>query len=321
MRLHSRAVKPAALGVIGREHFRPVIIDEGGEGESFRYHKIEAEGTHGLLFVVEAAFGRKERQDDDFCRLLIEVNWSASIGGPFFRSNSGDARSMLDSQRVYHTSPVIVAVHVATRLPFFADRGKAAIWLTRDQAEAVTKAVVRVTEECRKASLAEEKAHDASAREHAKTAKSVAQEKRRRERDQVVGSGVLHSVIAGTVAASRTSIGNLTVLSANDPFRRDTRDGHLEGRWVAEKLRGRRVHQRGFHYLLVVAGNVVKSDGSVYQNTDEDWLWLQNAVRSARWLKYVPFGQFNDVRNEEPFVYEPEKTEAGAGYPGRPNWS
>jgi hypothetical protein len=117
------------------------------------------------------------------------------------------------------------------------------------------------------------KAHDAAAREHAKTAKSVAQEKRRRERDQVVGSGVLHSVIAGTAAASRTSIGNLTVLSpANDPFRRDTRDGHLEGRWVAEKLRGRRVHQRGFHYLLVVAGNVVKPDGSVYQNTDEDWL-------------------------------------------------
>jgi hypothetical protein len=37
-------------------------------------------------------------------------------------------------------------------------------------------------------------------------------------------------------------------------------------------------------------------------------------VRSARWLKYVPFGQFNDERNEEPFVCEPEKTEAGAGY-------
>jgi hypothetical protein len=314
MRGHSRAIKPAALGVIGREHFHQVIIDEGGDADTFRYHKIEAEGTDGLPFVLEAAFCRKEQQDSN-CRLLISINWSASIGRSPFRSNFGSTSDVLASQRVYYNSPVIVAVHLATPLPSFADRGKAVIWLTREQAEAVTKAVVRVTEEWNKARAAEERARAAVDRRRSETVKAAAREKRRRERDQVVGSGVLHSVIAEAAAACATPISNLTVLSpANDPFRRDTRDGHLEGRWVAEQLRGRRVHQRGFHYLLVVAGNVMKPGGSIYQNTDDDWLWLQNAVRSARWLKYVPFGQFRDERNEEPFVYLPAKPGAGAGY-------
>ena len=315
MRRHSRPVKAAALGIIGREHFRQVIIDEGGDADTFRYHKIEAEGVDGLPFVVEAAFG-SSRQHYRNRRMLTGINWSASIGGdPLRFPDYSSIDRVLSSQRVEYGCPVVVAVHVATPLPSFADRGKAAIWLTRTQAGAVTKAVVRVTEEWNKARLAEEKARDAATRERTKIVKAIEQEKRRRKRDQVVGSGILHSVIAEAAAACGTSISDMTVLSPkNDPFRRDTRDGHVEGQWVAEHLRSRRVHQRGFHYLLVVAGNVVKPDGSIYRNTDEDSDWLQNAVRTARWLKYVPFDQFNDERNEEPFVYVPAGNVPGEGY-------
>jgi hypothetical protein len=197
MRRHSRAVKPAVLGVIGRDHLHQVIIGSAGDVNTFRYHKIEAEGTNGLPFVVEAAFGRKAQQDCDRRLLLTGINWSASIGGnPLRFPDYSDLDQVLESQRVRYTSPVIVAVHLATPLPSFADRGKAAIWLTRDQAKAVTKAVVRVTEEWNKARAVEEKVRAAADRQRAETVKAAAQEKRRRERDQVVGSGILHRVIA-----------------------------------------------------------------------------------------------------------------------------
>jgi DNA topoisomerase VI subunit B len=305
MRRHSRAVKAAALGVIGREHFHQVIIDEGGDADTFRYHKIQPEDTDGLPFVVEAAFGGKEQQYGD-CRVLTGVNWSASIGGvPFRFPDYGGIDRVLASQRIYYTSPAIVAVHVATPLPSFADRGKAAILLTRDQAGAITKAVVRITEEWNKARVAEEKARDAAARERAKTAKAAAQEKRRRERDQVVGSGRLHSVIAEAATACRTSIGKLTVLSpANDPFRCDTRDGHAEGKWFAEQMGAvAAIHLRGLHYRIVVRADVRKPDGAIFQNTDEDWVWLQqSAANNARWLGYVDFARIVDERNAEPFL-------------------
>jgi hypothetical protein len=314
---HSRAVKAAALGVIGREHFHQVIIGEGGDADTFRYHKIEAEGTDGLPFVVEATFGSKEQQNAD-CWLLTGVNWSASIGGnPFRFPGYGGIDRVLESQRVHYTSPVIVAVHLATPLPSFADRGKAAIWLTPDQAGAVTEAVVRVTEEWNKARLAEEKARAAYDRWRTKTAKAVAQEKRRRERDQIVGSGILHSVIAEAAAACRTSIGNLTVLSpANDPFRCDTRDGHAEGKWFAEQMGADgAIHLRGLHYRIVVRADVRKPDGAIYRNTDEDWVWLQqSAANNARWLGYVDFARIIDERNAEPFVFVPDAADtAGHG--------
>jgi hypothetical protein len=106
--------------------------------------------------------------------VLTGVNWSAAIGGvPFRFPDYGGIDRVLASQRIYYSSPAIVAVHVATPLPSFADRGKAAILLTRDQAGAITKAVARITEEWNKARLAEEKARDAVAREHAKTAKAA----------------------------------------------------------------------------------------------------------------------------------------------------
>jgi DNA topoisomerase VI subunit B len=177
MRRHSRAVKPAALGVIGRDHLHRVIIAVGGDADTFRYHKIEAEGADGLPFVVEAAFGHRAQQDRDRRLLLTGINWSASIGGnPLRFPDYSGIDQVLEPQRVRYTSPVIVAVHLATPLPSFADRGKAAILLTRDQAEVVTKAVVRVTQEWNKARAVEEKVRAAVDRQRAETVKAAVQE-------------------------------------------------------------------------------------------------------------------------------------------------
>jgi hypothetical protein len=101
---------------------------------------------------------------------------------------------------------------------------------------------------------------------------------------------------------TRISKTTLTVLSPEiDPYRLDVFDKHEDGRWFAEQLGSRIIHLRGLHYLIVIRGNVVKPNGDVYRNTDEDWAWLQEkAAKAARWLKYVPFEQITDNRNTAP---------------------
>jgi hypothetical protein len=89
----------------------------------------------------------------------------------------------------------------------------------------------------------------------------------------------------------------------------DTASGHRDGKWLAKQLdraigKKRRIHWRGLYYALVACGNVVKPNGDVYGNTDDDWTWLANvAGKSARWLGYVPFERILDARNAEPIIH------------------
>jgi hypothetical protein len=103
----------------------------------------------------------------------------------------------------------------------------------------------------------------------------------------------------------------LTVLArGNDPFRQDSDAGHRLGRWLRDTLEdrlefavgedGRKIHNRGLHYLLI---GQVKPNGRKYANTDADWKWLTDRVsKAARWLGYVPFIQITDERNAEPVI-------------------
>ena len=67
----------------------------------------------------------------------------------------------------------------------------------------------------------------------------------------------------------------------------------------------RRIHWRGLHYILVSGKKpVLKPNGEVYRNTDEDWLWLTGtAGKAARWLGYIPFERITDNRNAEPIIH------------------
>ena len=104
---------------------------------------------------------------------------------------------------------------------------------------------------------------------------------------------------------------DLTALSAQvDPYRLDTPAGHRDGKWLADhlnKLLGstRRIHWRGVHYVLVSAKRPVKKpDGTIYRNTEEDWLWLSGiAGKAARWLGYIPFERITDNRNADPVIH------------------
>ena len=94
--------------------------------------------------------------------------------------------------------------------------------------------------------------------------------------------------------------------SGKDPFGLDTPEGHKLGRWLMVRLDlhapGRVIHLRGVHYLLV-AVQARKPDGAPYENTREDYEWLNDKVgKAARWTRYIDFERIIDERNEEAII-------------------
>lgn len=114
----------------------------------------------------------------------------------------------------------------------------------------------------------------------------------------------LRQVISEAAEQEGYSLKDLTVLS-DDPYRQDTPVNHSEGSWLARQMQRvkDKIHQRGLHYVLISGEVVLKPGGQIYRNTDKDWQWLQNAVKAARWLGYVPFDRISDARNDEPLIY------------------
>jgi hypothetical protein len=93
----------------------------------------------------------------------------------------------------------------------------------------------------------------------------------------------------------------------------DTPANHRDGSWIGEQLerafgQHRRTHWRGLHYAILVRGDILKPNGEVYANTDDDWHWLsETAGKAARWLGYVDFERITDNRNSEPIIHRKPK--------------
>ena len=143
-----------------------------------------------------------------------------------------------------------------------------------------------------------------------KNAPSTQKAKTKASLSIVNGFGVLRSVLAQACAETGGRLGDLTVLSpAVDPYRLDTDAGHRDGRWIAEQLerlvaRGKQIHWRGLHYLLVSSTGLTKPNGQPYRNNEADWTWLsEGAGKAARWLGYIPFERITDNRNAEPVIF------------------
>ncbi len=126
MQAHSKPVKPPALGVIGKDHFRRRFEAVGCEMESFDYRKV-TDTTDGVPWVVETAFGwcpeAKSR------RLVIGVNWSPGIINPFRElGNFGQSLdTILSQQRADRDEPVILVLHMACPRVEYTDRGKSSV--------------------------------------------------------------------------------------------------------------------------------------------------------------------------------------------------
>jgi hypothetical protein len=297
MQRHSSPVKPQALGTIGKEHFRDVIVEgDGAHPESFKYHRVLDTDRDGLPFVVEAAFASASTTSR-----IAGVNWSPGIVNPFRSLSSWQSLdSVLREQHVDGDDPVVMVVHLACPVVQFTDRGKSAATLNYQQSAGVINAVRTVTkpwhddteaalrEWHRRANAAERvKERDRielrkEMREIHRREKLLLKERRsaeRRARAEVVGTGLLYREIA--FAADGGPLNALTVLSRkNDPYRLDNTEGHANGKWFADQVARfvpdqQQMHLRGLHYCIVVATDVKRPDGTPYVNDDRCWKWLQ----------------------------------------------
>ena len=122
----------------------------------------------------------------------------------------------------------------------------------------------------------------------------------------------LRDILEAERRAKGLSMEDLTVL-ADDPFRLDTPANRRDARWAAGHLGSRTLHGRGLHYIVL---GQTKPDGTTYANTEKDWKWCLNSLRTARWLRYVDFEQVPDQRNRAPVVrlHEPQDPEGKTYY-------
>jgi DNA topoisomerase VI subunit B len=126
MKKHSKPVKPAALGVIGKEHLGARFEAAGCEMESFGYRKDVGE-TDGVPWVMETAFAWSP--DAQRRRLITGVNWSPGIVNPFRELGrfGQSLDSILEQQRAGTDEPVVLLLHMACPRVEYTDRGKSAV--------------------------------------------------------------------------------------------------------------------------------------------------------------------------------------------------
>jgi Histidine kinase-, DNA gyrase B-, and HSP90-like ATPase/Protein of unknown function C-terminus (DUF2399) len=156
MREHSRPVKPAQLGVIGRDHLADRLATLGMEEESFGYKRAMGE-SGGRPWVVEAAFGWCP--DLGYRRLVTGVNWSAGIVNPFRQllRYGGSLDTLLERQRI--DEDCVMVLHLAVPVITYGNRGKSEVLLPPgdDISDALTGTVEAVTKKWAAQRKAEER--------------------------------------------------------------------------------------------------------------------------------------------------------------------
>jgi DNA topoisomerase VI subunit B len=128
MQLHSKNVKPEALGFIGREHLASRMQELGAEMETFQYDKQKGE-ARGIPWTIETAFAWAPSREEVGRTIITGVNWSPGIVNPFRelgRMGYGLDATLTDL-RVGRDEPVIVFAHMACARVQYTDRGKSAV--------------------------------------------------------------------------------------------------------------------------------------------------------------------------------------------------
>jgi DNA topoisomerase VI subunit B len=132
LKKHTKPVRPAALGIIGKEHLYGMMEVSGGDPKTFKYNRRVGE-TDGIPHVVEFAFGIHRdglgAASGPRRKIITGVNFSPGINNPFrqlgHRGESLD--SILANVRANTSQPVISVLHLACPRVAYTDRGKSAI--------------------------------------------------------------------------------------------------------------------------------------------------------------------------------------------------
>jgi len=128
MKENSKPVKPAGLGVIGRDHIASKFEAIGCEMDSFDYRKVTGV-TIGIPWIVETAFAWCPEIEQR--RIITGVNWSPGIINPFRELGTfgQSLDSILEQQRAGADEPIVLLLHLACPRVSFADRGKSSVIL------------------------------------------------------------------------------------------------------------------------------------------------------------------------------------------------
>jgi DNA topoisomerase VI subunit B len=137
MKASTRPIKPAALGVIGKEHLAKRFRILGCEMESFAYWK-ECGEKDGVPWLIEAAFAATTAAFDQGVdagrrRIITGVNWSPAVSANQFRELGHESLdSILQEQRAGREEPVVFLLHLACPRVTYTDRGKSAVVIEGD---------------------------------------------------------------------------------------------------------------------------------------------------------------------------------------------
>jgi hypothetical protein len=129
---HTKPVKPARPGIIGRAHLYGMMEVAGGDPKTFTYNRSFGE-TNGVPRVVEFAFGVLRAGltagHAPGRKVITGVNWSPGINNPFRQLGRGGESldAILADVRANTSQPVIAALHLACPRVAYTDRGKSAI--------------------------------------------------------------------------------------------------------------------------------------------------------------------------------------------------
>jgi DNA topoisomerase VI subunit B len=125
MKATSKPVKPAGLGLIGKEHFAARFESLDGEMGSFKYVK-KLGVMEDLPYVIETVFAYSPKGQK---KIITGVNWSPGINNPFRKLGSyGESLDrVLQQQRVSSSEPTLFALHLACPRVEYTDRGKSAL--------------------------------------------------------------------------------------------------------------------------------------------------------------------------------------------------
>jgi hypothetical protein len=98
----------------------------------------------------------------------------------------------------------------------------------------------------------------------------------------------------------------LALSTHHDPFYAGQPGRRAKAGWFAQiwqQVALATAHLRRIHYRLVsLDPPILKPDGMPYENTDRDWILLQDASKAARCLGLVPADAITDARNPDAWV-------------------